>query len=182
MAETRWAPAETKRIAKLLKDIDISMFFTRSDGSVRGRPMSNNGKVEFDGDSWFFSFRDTPKIEEIEADPRVQLAYMATEKGSWISIEGTAEIVDDDERKKKLWEKQLEQWFTEGPEDDDVVLVKVSADRIHAWAEGEEIVAEPGKPAMVIESEEDSESAEKSKGSRGSKGSTGSKASKGSRK
>ena len=90
---TGWAEQDTRRIAELLKDIDICMFVTRADGTMRGRPMSNNGKVEYDGDSWFVSYRETPKIEEIEADPRVELAYVATERGAWVSIEGQAEVV-----------------------------------------------------------------------------------------
>lgn len=153
MTSPTWNQADTRRIAELIKDIDICMFVTRADGAVRGRPMSNNGKVEYDGDSWFFSYRDTPKIEEIEADPRVELAYIATEKGTWVSIEGTAEVVDDDERKRKLWDKELEQWFQDGPEDDNVVLLKVSADRIHAWAEGEELVGDPSTGLEVVEAE-----------------------------
>ena len=144
MTESRWAKADTRKIAELIKDIDVCMLVTRADGSLRGRPMSNNGNVEYDGDSWFFSYRDTPKVEEIEADPHVALAYVATERGTWVSIEGTAKVVEDDEKKRELWEQDLEAWFEGGPEDDDLVLLKVRADRIHAWADGEEIVAEAG--------------------------------------
>ena len=154
MPSQTWSQADTRKIAKLIKDIDICMFVTRADGAVRGRPMSNNGKVEFDGDSWFFSYRDTPKVEEIEADPNVQLAYIATEKGTWISVEGTAQVVEDDARKRKLWDKQLEAWFKDGPEDDNVVLLKVSAERIHAWADGEELVGDPDTGLRTIETEE----------------------------
>ena len=150
-SETAWATSETRRIAELIKDIDICMFVTRSDGVVRGRPMSNNGSVEYDGDSWFFSYKETPKVREIEADPHVELAYIATEKGTWVSIEGTAEVVEDDDRKRELWADSLEQWFTEGPEDDDVVLLKVRADRIHAWADGKELVAETGREVRTID-------------------------------
>ena len=144
MTESKWNQDETREIARMIRDIDICMFVTRADDGFRGRPMSNNGKVEYDGDSWFFSYRDTPKVEEIEADPRVQLAYIATERGTWVSIEGTAEIVEDDKRKRALWDDQLKGWFEDGPDDDDVVLLKVRADRIHAWANGEELIAEPG--------------------------------------
>jgi general stress protein 26 len=144
MTETRWSPDKTGEIAKMIKDIDICMFVTRANGSLRGRPMSNNGKVEFDGDSWFFSYRDTPKVEEIEADPRVELAYIATERGTWVSIEGSAEIVEDDARKRELWDDQLKAWFDGGPEDDEIVLLKVRAERIHAWANDEEVIVEPG--------------------------------------
>ena len=151
---TTWARSETHRIAELIKDIDICMFVTRSDGTVRGRPMSNNGSVEYDGDSWFFSYRETPKVREIETDPHVELAYVATEKGTWVSIEGTAEVVEDDERKRELWEDSLEQWFTEGPEDDHLILLKVRADRIHAWTDGKELLAEPGQEIRTIEEDE----------------------------
>ncbi len=153
MPQAAWNHTDTRRIAELIKDIDICMFVTRADGQVRGRPMSNNGKVEYDGDSWFFSYRDTPKVEEIQADPTVELAYMATEKGTWVSIEGTAEIVEDDDRKKELWQDDLQQWFKTGPEDDEVVLLKVSAQRIHAWADGEELVGDPDTGLEVVESE-----------------------------
>jgi general stress protein 26 len=162
MTSPTWSQADTRKIAKLIKDIDICMFVTRADGAVRGRPMSNNGNVEYDGDSWFFSYRDTPKVEEIEADPRVELAYIATEKGTWVSIEGTAEVVEDDARKRKLWDKQLEQWFQEGPEDENVVLVKVSADRIHAWADGEELAGDPETGLATIETEDEAKDEAKS--------------------
>ena len=155
MTAATWQREDARRIAELLRDIDICMLVTRADGTVRGRPMSNNGKVEFDGDTWFFTYRDTPKVEEIEADPRVELAYVGTERGAWISIEGSAEVVEDDERKADLWEKSLEQWFPEGPEDDKLVLLKVSADRVHAWADGEELVGEPGRSLKSIGEKEE---------------------------
>ena len=155
MTTPTWGQADTRRIAELLKDIDICMLVTRSNGAIRGRPMSNNGKVEFDGDSWFFTYRDTPKVEEIEADPNVELAYIATDRGTWISIEGTAQVVEDDARKRDLWDDGLEQWFQEGPGDDNVVLLKVSADRIHAWADGKELAGDAQTGLEVIETEDE---------------------------
>ena len=155
MTEARWPQDASRRIAELIRDIDICMLVTRSDGSFRGRPMSNNGQVEYDGDSWFFTYRDTPKVDEIAADPRVALAYVATERGTWVSIEGTAEVVEDDERKRDLWGKDLGRWFEGGPEDERIVLLKVTADRIHAWADGEEFVGEAGSPVQSIGAKED---------------------------
>ena len=152
MTETRWTQDETRKVAKMIKDIDICMFVTQSDGSVRGRPMSNNRKVEFDGDSWFFSLRESGKVADIEQDPRVQLAYIATERGAWISVEGIAQVVEDDAKKRELWQDDLEDWFQGGPDDDSLVLLKVRADRIHAWANGEELVAEPGSGVRRITS------------------------------
>src|ERR1044071_6666376 len=104
MADTATSTDDLAAVAELLKELDICMLTTRADdGALHGRPMSNNGQVEYDGDSWFFSYRDTLKIHELEADPRVELAYVATESGRWISIEGRATVEDDPERKKALW-------------------------------------------------------------------------------
>ena len=147
-----WRPEDTREIAELIKDIDICMFVTRSNGSVRGRPMSNNGKVEFDGDNWFFSYRDSGKVAEIEADPTVELAYIATDQGTWVSLEGQAEIVEDEARKRELWDEGLEVWFKGGPDDERIVLLKVRAQRIHGWAHGEEVLVEPGAGVKRIAS------------------------------
>ena len=52
--------------------------------------MSNNGEVEFDGDSWFFAFEDSRKVREIDADPRTELAFIDTPNGTWVNVEGEA--------------------------------------------------------------------------------------------
>jgi general stress protein 26 len=123
-------------VAALLAKLDICMFTTRADdGAVHGRPMSNNGEVEWDGDSWFFSFDDTDKVRQIEAEPRVQLGFIDNANHVWINVEGEATVVrDDTERKKSLWLPDLERWFEKGPEDSDVVLIKVRARHIDAWS------------------------------------------------
>ena len=108
MVDASWQRAETRAIAELIKDIDICMFVTRADGAVRGRPMSNNGKVEYDGDSWFFSLRDTPKVEEIEADPRVELAYVATERAPGSRSKAPPRSSRTTARKQELWDDELE--------------------------------------------------------------------------
>lgn len=144
MTDKTWQRDETREVADLIREIDICMLVTRTDGSVRGRPMSNNGEVEYDGDTWFFSARDSGKVDEIKSDPRVELAYIATDQGTWVSIEGRAEIVEDDERKRALWQDDLKAWFPGGPADDGVVLLKVHADRVHVWAKGEELLIQPG--------------------------------------
>ena len=139
------------RVAELIREIDTGMLVTKRADTLRGRPMSNNGKVEYDGDSWFFAFKDSGLVEQIDADPTVALAYTATERGTWVSIEGAAEVVEDDRMKRELWDDELRQWFEQGPDDDNVVLVKVHAERVLAWAEGEELVFEPGKGFPRIE-------------------------------
>jgi general stress protein 26 len=95
--------------------------------------MSNNGQVEFDGDVWFFSDRDSRKVKEIAKDPRVLVSFAEAERGVWLALEGRASIVTDPAKKRELWLAELERWFENGPEDESVVLIKVSAERAEHW-------------------------------------------------
>ncbi|WDZ81917.1 pyridoxamine 5'-phosphate oxidase family protein (plasmid) [Ensifer adhaerens] len=126
-------------ISKELKSIDFGMLSTKSvDGVVRSRPMSNNGDVEYDGDSWFFCYWDSRKIADINADPQVGLTYTAPPSllgklGIFIAIEGNASLVKDREMFKKHWVSDLGSWFPQGVDTHGLVLIKVRASRISYW-------------------------------------------------
>lgn len=64
-----------KQLAELIRGVDIAMFTTVSaDGKLVSRPLGTQ-QVEFDGDLWFATAADSPKVTEIAADPRVNVAY-----------------------------------------------------------------------------------------------------------
>lgn len=130
--------ASIKKIAKIMRDLDYCMLTTHSDdGQLHARPMSNNGEVEFDGDVWFFSAAETRKVDEIETDPQVELSFVDTKKFRFISMSGEAEIVRNTKKKQELWIEELERWFDEGPESEDIVLIKVTPSVVAYW-DGEE--------------------------------------------
>lgn len=133
--------ADLPAVTELLARLDICMLTSRAeDGTLHGRPMSNNGEVEYDGDSWFFAAADSRKVREIEADPRVELAFIDSREATWVNVEGAATVVRDDvEAKRRLWHMDLERWFTDGPDDPSVVLIMVRARHIDAWSKAGEI-------------------------------------------
>ncbi|MEO5816122.1 MAG: pyridoxamine 5'-phosphate oxidase family protein [Gemmatimonadaceae bacterium] len=131
-------------IAKLMASLDLCMLTTHDGDALHTRPMSNNGEVEFDGDVWFFSNADSRKVREIEADPRVIISYSAPDRGLWLALEGSASIVTDVAKKKELWLEELEEWFEDGPEDDSIVLVNVSAERAEHWGSAGDGIVELG--------------------------------------
>ncbi len=130
--------AQLAAVADLLANLDICMLTTRSrDGSLHGRPMSNNGEVEYDGDNWFFAREGSRAVLEVEADRRVELAFIDSANATWVNLEGDAWVVrGDDSLKQSLWKDQLERWFENGPADPGVVLIKVAARHIDAWSAG----------------------------------------------
>ncbi len=126
---------EFKDIAKTMGQIDFCMMQTVSPHGVNTRPMSNNGEVEYDGDNWFFTSVDTAKVRDIRQDARVQLVFVDSQAVNFISVWGRGEVVKDVDLKKKLWREELEEWFPQGPDDEDLVLIKVSASRIQSWGQ-----------------------------------------------
>ena len=129
-----FAPDDLRAIAERMRDLDICMLTTRDGDAVATRPMSNNGQVEFDGDTWFFAERDSAKVRQIEAEPAV--GHRATSRpsaGPGSSMEAEAEIVDDDGEKRERWFEDLRRWFPDGPDADTVVLIRARATRVRAW-------------------------------------------------
>ncbi len=120
-------------VARALRDIDICMLTTRTDGTLHNRPMSNNRQVEYDGDTWFFAFRDSRVAREIEADPHIALGYAANDKGVWLAMEADASLIDDETEKRDRWFDDLDRWFPNGPEDPNVTLIRANATRIRSW-------------------------------------------------
>lgn len=126
-------------LSEQMRDIDFTMLFTRSeDGSAAGRPMSNNGDVEYQGDSFFFSYEQTRLIADIERDTHVSMSLQGN-KGLlgqpplFIAVEGEAEVIRDKHRFEEHWQKNLQRWFPEGVDTSGLVMIKVAARRIHWW-------------------------------------------------
>lgn len=128
-----------KDIAKTMAEIDFTMLSTRAEGGqIAARPMSNNGDVEYDGDSFFFSFEDTNTVRDIQRDANVGLSLQGNKSllgapGIFISIEARAELIRDKAEFEKHWNKDLEIWFEQGVDTPGIVLIKCHASRIHYW-------------------------------------------------
>src|SRR5215213_6569808 len=91
-AETRAQTIE--KLNLLIKDIKIAMLTTVDQGVLRSRPMATQ-ETDFDGELWFFTSRQTHNAEEIEKDKRVNVAYAEPDDNRYVSMSGTAELVDD---------------------------------------------------------------------------------------
>ncbi|MGO4790864.1 pyridoxamine 5'-phosphate oxidase family protein [Paenibacillus sp. 2KB_20] len=119
-------------VKDIIKDIETAMFSTISEGGINSRPMQTQD-IEFDGDLWFLTKRDTSKYQEIMANPNVNVAYVGN---SYVSIRGTAEVVDDLERKKALWNAAYEKFLQTSYDDPNIILIKVDTDTAEYWETG----------------------------------------------
>jgi general stress protein 26 len=138
MSDSQTQPTRDEAIAKLrglVKGIDIAMLTTvdSTDGTLRSRPMSTNGDIEFDGDLWFFTRASSHKVDEIERSPQVNASFAQPEKQNYVSMSGTAVLVTDREKMKELWTPHLKAWFPQGTDDPDMALLKVNVDKAEYW-------------------------------------------------
>lgn len=126
-------------LSKKMQKIDFCMMCTLAPtGAIATRPMSNNGDVEYDGDTWLFSYRDTRKVKDIAGDPRVTLTFSAPpsllgKPGIFIALEGKASLIDEKETFQAHWNDGLDRWFPQGVDTPGIVLIKVHADLAHYW-------------------------------------------------
>ncbi|MDR5806984.1 pyridoxamine 5'-phosphate oxidase family protein [Caballeronia sp. LZ019] len=127
-------------LASRMAEIDFAMLLTRAlNGKIAARPMSNNRDVRFDGDSYYFTLEKTHMVQEIEADPTVALTFTGSAKPDgapplFVAVEGRAELIREKPAMKDHWNEDIEKWFAEGFETPGIVLIRVSAERIHYWA------------------------------------------------
>jgi general stress protein 26 len=121
-------------IRRLIKGIDIAMFTTiGEDGFPVSRPLSTQ-QVEFDGKVlWFFVRKDTPKVREIGRYPRVNVAYASKDSNAYLSVAGTAAVVDDQAKIDELWNDALKVYFKKGRTDPNLVLIQVTVHTVQYW-------------------------------------------------
>jgi general stress protein 26 len=123
-----------EELYSLVEGIDIAMLTCRTfDGTLVSRPMSTQAKrprVDF----WFVTSTETHKVDEIQAQPEVNLAYYNNKSREWVSVSGTARIVTNRDLIRTLYKPDWKAWFGDeggdrngGPNDPRLVLIEVEA-------------------------------------------------------
>jgi len=129
--------SSTKKIEELyslVEGIETAMLTSRRfDGTLISRPMATQEKrprVDF----WFVTSTETHKVDEIEAQPEVNLSYYNNRSREWVSVSGTARIVTDRDLIRTLYKPDWKAWFGDeggvrngGPNDPRLVLIEVEA-------------------------------------------------------
>ena len=135
----------TKTLAEIsedMKQIDFCTLATHApNGTIGARPMSNNSEVDYDGDSYFFTYQDRQMVADIERDPNVAMTYLGSAglkgilgaPGQFIHVEGKASIIRDKARFEEHWDKSLDRWFPQGTDTPGLTMIEVNATRIHYW-------------------------------------------------
>jgi general stress protein 26 len=127
------AKKSLQEISKKMKDLDFCMLTTVTTGGMTAsRPMSNNREVEYDGNSYFFTWEKSRLAKDLKKNSHANLSFNDGKK-LFVSVAGKAKLVKNPELMQEHWTKDLNQWFEEGPETPGVVMIHVKAKRIKYW-------------------------------------------------
>lgn len=121
---------DAQKITSLLEDFRFGMFTTIDGGKPVARPFTIQ-EVEDGGDLWFLVSKQSSAVRQLAADPRAGVALSSND--SWVSLTGTAQVVDSQERVDRYWSPVVEAWFPDGKEDPSVTVLKFSADGGEYW-------------------------------------------------
>lgn len=118
----------------LIEDIEIAMLTTRrSDGRLVSRPMATQARAA-GADLWFVTSNETEKLDELETDPNVNLAYYNTKSREYVSVSGVARVSQDREIIRELYRPDWRAWFpgeddsTGTPDDPRIVVIGVDVE------------------------------------------------------
>ena len=125
-----------------LKKTPVAMAITTgADGGVRLRPLTTQ-EAEPSGVLWFFVPGEGGVADDVRERPEVILSYAEPGDNAYVALAGRASIVRDVERQKRLWTPIAGAWFTEGPTDPRLALLRVDLERGEAWESTEGKVLE----------------------------------------
>ena len=123
--------SEQKRVVDLLEGSGIAMLtYVDPSGKLVSKPMATQ-ETEYDGTLRFIAERSSDKVVALQADPRVNISY--SNHGSWVSVAGTAAVVNDVAKLTELWDTFTGAWLEGGPDNPENILIEVTPDSAEYW-------------------------------------------------
>src|SRR5688572_275553 len=123
--------AKQERLYDVIKDFDNALLVTRTpDGRCHARPMAV-AEIREDGDIFFATSTESPKIAEIAANPEVVVTFQGS--AQFAAVSGRAEVVKDRNLIDHLWSEAWKVWFPKGKSDPTLCLIRVDGRDGEYW-------------------------------------------------
>jgi len=131
MATTISETEKREHLNSLMKEFDTAMLVTRTaSGELHSRPLAIADK-RGDGTLYFATSVETQKVSQIGADPHVNVSMQ--DKRRFVSVTGTAQLVNDRALIDQLWSEAWRIWFPQGKDDPSLRILIVQATEATYW-------------------------------------------------
>ena len=87
--------------------------------------------------------RTCRKVEEIEQAGRFTMAFQYDPERAYVTLQGKAEIMSDATVKRAVWSEEARRFHPGGPDDPNVVIVRLLTDRVEVYNAERDVQPEP---------------------------------------
>ena len=118
-----------KRAAALVDKLPYPMLVTWDRGGQPAiRAMTT---IEHEGlrTIWFATSVSSRKIEHLRRNPSAMVYIVDSQTESAVTLEGTAQLVQDEQAKQRYWRRGFERWFGGGYDDPRYCLLRFDTQR-----------------------------------------------------
>jgi len=120
------------KVYDLVSSFSTTMLVTHGPGRrPESRPMQV-AAAEKDGNIWFFAGQHGRVVDELAHDSNVLLVFQ-DERSKYLSIRGSARVVNDRVKAKQLFTEGYRVWFPGGLDDPELALVAVEPFDAEYW-------------------------------------------------
>lgn len=121
---------ELATVVDIIKQHPVCMLTSHGQDGLLSHPMTVL-KVEDDGELWMFSSIGSTPAEDIAQNPAVNLSF--TTKDQWLSVRGSGAVITSEPKARELWNTAAAAFFPEGPESQDLILIRIRPDAAQFW-------------------------------------------------
>jgi general stress protein 26 len=118
------------RLRAILDDAGTVMLVSRKGDELHARPMAV-ARVGDDDKLYFVTSKQTGKVDELEADPRVDVFFQS--KRQFAALAGRATLSTERKLVDELWKDAWKVWLPDGKDDPNLVIVVVDPERGEYW-------------------------------------------------
>ena len=151
--------AHIAKIREMVKDVKYAMMTTvTSEGHLHGCPMTTSETSLGAKEIWFIGDKTSESVANIKSNPQVNLSYVCQQDKDYVSINGKAELVEDQDKLDELWSPVYNAFYENGKEDPNVQLIKVVPNGAEYWISGNSVVNAVKMAAAAVQDGKTAES------------------------
>ncbi|MCL3839157.1 MULTISPECIES: pyridoxamine 5'-phosphate oxidase family protein [Aeromicrobium] len=133
---------QLETVTKIMRDARIAVLtYVSREGALVSTPMGAQG-FEHPGTTWFLTEQSSEKVQALEADPRVNVAYSSD--AGWVSLSGTAHVEQNRGKVEDLWDASSGAFMSGSPEDPGNIALRIDGTTAEYWES-------PGKVTAAVQ-------------------------------
>lgn len=119
---------------RIIKECPTAMLSSHDEiGKIVSRPMHTILDTDDNSTVWIFTKYENNICEQVRKNDVVCLSYSDPARNSYMSLVGTALLVNDRAMMKKYWSPIMKVWYPEGLDDPSMIFIKITPLTADFW-------------------------------------------------